>query len=171
MTPRVTPGQPVPDMNVSLVGGGDWNLADRKPDMFTLIEVYRGYHCPRCKVHLLSLGHKVARFKERGVDVIAVSTDDRERAEKTKAEWGLDLELGYGLGIDQAREWGLYVSEPIRDTEPNAFAEPGMFLVRPDGTLYSAIMGTTPFHRWNHADVLEAVDMIRARDYPPRGTG
>ncbi len=44
-----------------------------------------------------------------------------------------------------------------------------MFLVRPDGTLFSAVIHTTPFHRHHFADVMEAVDMIRARDYPPRG--
>ncbi len=171
MTGRVTPGQQVPAMELKIVGGGDWKLADQKPEAYTLIEVYRGYHCPRCKVHLLGLSHKVARFAERGIDVIAVSTDGQERAEKAKQEWGLGaLEVGYGLSIESAREWGLFTSTPIQESEIAPFAEPGMFLVRPDGTLYSAIMGTNPFHRWNHADVLEAVDMIKARNYPPRGT-
>lgn len=26
-----------------------------------------------------------------------------------------------------------------------------------------------PFHRHHHADVLEVIDMIRVRSYPPRG--
>ena len=31
------------------------------------------------------------------------------------------------------------------------------------------VIHTTPFHRHHFADVMEAIDMIRARDYPPRG--
>ncbi|MFQ5763574.1 MAG: peroxiredoxin-like family protein [Rhodospirillales bacterium] len=166
----IKPTQPVPALEVATVGGGTWRLAERKPELFTIVEVYRGYHCPRCKVHLLDLDHKVARFEERGCEVIAVSMDTQERAEKAKQEWGIaSLTIGYGLAEDQAREWGLYISKPIQSKEPGNFAEPGMFLVRPDGTLYSAVVHTTPFHRHHFADVMEAIDMIRARNYPPRG--
>jgi peroxiredoxin len=164
------PSAKAPALEVATVGGGQWTLADQRPETFTLIEFYRGYHCPRCKVHLLDLDHKVARFKERGCEVVVVSMDNRERAEKSKDEWGIkNLTLGYGLTEKAAREWGLYISKPIQSTEIYIFNEPGMFLVRPDGTLYSATVSSTPFHRPHFADVLEAIDMIRARNYPPRG--
>lgn len=166
----IKPTQPVPALEVETVGGGTWKLAEQKPEAFTLIEFYRGYHCPRCKVHLLDLDHKVARFAERGCGVIAVSMDTEERARKSKDEWGIrNLTLGYGLGEDKAREWGLYISKPIQKTEVANFSEPGMFLVRPDGTLYSAVVNSTPFNRPHFADVMEAIDMIRDRNYPPRG--
>lgn len=136
-----------------------------------MVEFYRGYHCPRCKVHLLDLDHKVARFKERGADVIAISMDPEDRAVKTKQEWGLgNLTVGYGLTEDQARAWGLYISDAFQTKETTRFSEPGFFLVRSDGTLYSAVVNSTPFFRHSFADVMEALDMIAARDYPPRGT-
>ncbi len=164
------PSEPVPDLEVATVGGGTWSLKDQKPETFTVIEFYRGYHCPRCKVHLLDLDHKIARFEERGCGVIAISMDNQERAEKAKQEWGIGgLAIGYGLPEEKAREWGLYISTPIQDKEPYDFSEPGLFLVRPDGTLYSKVIHTTPFHRHHFADVMEAIDMIRSRDYPPRG--
>jgi len=166
----IKPTESVPGLSVATVGGGAWTLADQAPDRFTLIEFYRGYHCPRCKIQLLDLDHKVARFTERGCGVIAISMDGRERAEATKREWGLgSLALGYGLSEESARQWGLFISQPIQDKEPGRFNEPAMFLVRPDGTLFSAVLHTTPFHRHHFADVLEAIDMIRARDYPARG--
>ncbi|NQV83760.1 MAG: redoxin domain-containing protein [Rhodospirillales bacterium] len=166
----ITPSKPVPELKVDTLSGDPWRLADQTPDAFTLVEFYRGYHCPRCKVHLLDLDHKVARFNERGCGVIAISMDSQERAEKSRQEWGLGgLTLGFGLSEETARQWGLFISQAIRDTEPTNFNEPGMFLVRPDGTLFSAVLHTTPFHRHHFADVLEAIDMIKARDYPPRG--
>ena len=166
----IKPTDPVPELEVATVGAGPWRLADQKPEWFTIVEFYRGYHCPRCKVHLLDLDHKVARFEERGCGVIAVSMDTRERAEKARQEWGIgNLTIGFGLTEEKARQWGLFISTPIQEKEPYDFSEPGMFLVRPDGTLFSAVINTTPFHRHHFADVMEAVDMIRARDYPPRG--
>ncbi len=166
----IKPTQSVPDLSVETVGGGPWRLAGQTPESFTLIEFYRGYHCPRCKVQLLDLDHKLARFTERGCGVIAISMDGQDRAEKAKQEWGLgDLPLGFGLSEDSARQWGLFISTSIRETETDRFNEPGMFLVRPDGTLFSAVLHTSPFHRHHFADVMEAIDMIKARDYPPRG--
>ena len=167
---KLNPGAPVPALEVETVGGGTWSVVSSTPETFTLVEVYRGLHCPRCKVQLLDLDHKVARFAERGVEVIAISTDPKDRAEKARDEWGIrNLTLGYGLSLETARSWGLYISNAIAEKETRQVAEPGMLLVRPDGTLYSNVIHTTPFHRHHFADVLEAVDMIRARDYPPRG--
>ncbi len=164
------PNTKVPDLEVATVGGAVWRLADRNPELFTLIEVYRGLHCPRCHKHLLDLQSKLDRFAERGVEVIAISTDGEERAAEAKESWGLArLTIGYGLTLDRAREWGLYISSAIAEAEPRRFSEPGMFLVRPDATLYSAIYNTTPFNRPHFADVLESLDMVRARNYPARG--
>lgn len=59
------------------------------------------------------------------MDVIAVSTDTHERAQKTRHEWGLEnLAVGYGLSIYDVRAWGLYISKAIKEGEPAQFAEP-----------------------------------------------
>ena len=121
----IKPTQSVPDLSGEPVGGDTWRLSDQSPESFTVIEFYRGYHCPRCKVQLLDLDQKLARFTERGCSVIAISMDGQDRAEKTKPEWGLgELTLGYGLSEDSARQWGLFISTSIRDTETDRFNEP-----------------------------------------------
>ncbi|MDA1090839.1 MAG: peroxiredoxin-like family protein [Proteobacteria bacterium] len=166
----IKPTKAVPDLSVDTVGGEAWRLADQKPESFSLIEFYRGYHCPRCRLHLLDLSQKVGHFTNRGCGVIAISMDSQERAEKAKQEWGLGaLTVGYGLSEDSARAWGLFISQSIKEAEPSHFNEPGMFLVRPDGTLFSSVLHTTPFHRHHFADVMEAIDMIRTHNYPARG--
>jgi len=165
------PATAAPPLEVRTVDGGTWRLADQAPESFTVIDFYRGYHCPRCKVHLLDLDHKIPRFAERGCTVIAISMDPEERALKTRDEWGVhQLPLGYGLTEAMARSWGLYISESFQTKETERFSEPGMFLIRPDGTVYSCVYNSTPFYRSHYADVLEGIDMIRHRDYPPRGT-
>jgi hypothetical protein len=104
------------------------------------------------------------------VDVIALSSDSRERAEKTRAEWHLDnLTLGYGLPIEEARQWGLYVSKAIKESEPPEFAEPGLFIIRPDRSLYCASINTMPFARPHIGDILNAIDFVVKNNYPARG--
>ena len=169
------PRQPVPPLEVATVGGGIWRLADRKPQNFTLAVFFRGLHCPICRGYLADLDRKIGDFAERGVEAIAISGDDEARARQTKADWKLDsLTLGYGLGLDDARAWGLYISSGRGKTsigveEPPLFSEPGLYLVRPDGTLYFGTVQTMPFARPNFADILKAVDIVLAKDYPARG--
>ncbi|MDX1653830.1 MAG: peroxiredoxin-like family protein [Candidatus Competibacteraceae bacterium] len=172
---HLIPRLPVPSLSLNTVDGQPWILSDRHPENFTLLVFYRGLHCPICKLYLNDLQRRLPDFALRGVEVIAISGDDRQRAQRTREEWELsELTLGYGLTISKAREWGLYISEGIGTNsagieEPQRFNEPGLFLVRPDGTLYSASVQTMPFARPNFGELLKALDMILEKDYPARG--
>lgn len=169
------PRQPVPALEVATVGGGRWSLAEQQPETFTLVVFYRGLHCPICSRYMGDLEKKLGQFAERGVSVVAVSSDSAERAAEAKAAWGLEkLTLGYGLDLDKAREWGLYISTSRGKTstgveEPATFSEPGLFLIRPDGTLYFGTVQTMPFARPSFAEVLGALDFVIKNDYPARG--
>ncbi len=171
----VMPRQKAPALEVPLVGGGTWNLADQSPGNFTMVVVYRGYHCPICKSYLGGLQGLIDDYAEQGVNVIILSSDDKERAEKAKTEWQLDkLTVGYGLDHDTARQWGLYISTSRGKTslgieEPPLFAEPGLFMIRADGTVYFASVQTRPLARPHFADILGAVKFVIERDYPARG--
>ncbi|MEM1104244.1 MAG: redoxin domain-containing protein [Pseudomonadota bacterium] len=170
MPTTLLPGRPVPAFDVPLVGGGAWSLSAQSPKTFTLIEFYRGRHCPRCHRHLLALAGLLPRFADRGVEAVAISMDGAERAEDAHKTWGLgDLRVGYGLTLETAEALGLFISNPITEREPGPFNEPASLWVRPDGTLFAANYGTTPFSRPHWPDWLEALDAIIARDYPPRG--
>ena len=111
----------------------------------------------------------------RGVNVIALSSDTAERAQamadKLKAP---DLRMGHSLPLPVARAWGLYVSTSRGTTsigieEPALFSEPGVFLVRPDGSLYYGAVQTMPFARPHFDELLAAIDFAVAKDYPARG--
>jgi peroxiredoxin len=169
------PRQPVPALTFATVDGAAWTLAERKPAAFTMVVFYRGLHCPVCRKYLTELDRLAAEFERRGVDVVVASSDDEARAREAKSGWGLShLAVGYGLAIDKAREWGLFVSTSRGRTsagieEPARFAEPGLFLVRPDGTLYWANVSTMPFARPHFDEILQAIDFVVKNDYPARG--
>jgi len=175
-TPLI-PRQRVPPLEISVVDQGAWRLADQKPPKFSLVIFYRGFHCPICSGYLMDLERRLGALSERGVEVIAVSSDPEDRARMAVEKWGLDkLKIGYDLTLDNARQWGLFISSqrgpdptPTGVVEPPLFSEPGMFLVRPDGTLYFASVQTMPFTRPNIGDVVKALDVVEAEDYPARG--
>jgi peroxiredoxin len=169
------PRQPVPALAVETLSGSTWRLANQKPANFSLVVFYRGLHCPICAGYLRDLDTKIQALLERGVTTIAISSDDRQRGHESKQKWRIEnLEIGYGLSLDKAREWGLYISKGVGKTsagveEPALFSEPAVYLVRPDGTLYFGMVQTMPFARPRFDDVLKALDVVIARNYPARG--
>jgi peroxiredoxin len=172
---RLIPRQRVPNLSLPLAGGGSWRLSDQKPKHFTLVVFYRGLHCPVCRQYLAELQSSLADFKELGVSVIAISSDSDQRARQTDVEWSLtQLPIAYGLPIEQALAWGLYISKGRGKTslgieEPPLFVEPGLFLIKPDLTLYYASVQTMPFVRPSLSGVLAAIEFAVAKQYPPRG--
>ena len=168
---KLVPGEKVPALEVALAGGGNWKLSDRTSRRFTIIEFYRGLHCPRCARRLTELEGKLGEFEKRDMDIIAISMDPEDRAVQSRADWGLDkLKVGYGLSEEVARGWGLYMSQSIAEKETQRFSEPGLFFVRPDGTLYMGYIATGPFLRPTWDDIVGCLDFLIERDYPARGT-
>ena len=169
------PRQPVPALEVDTLGGGRWKLAEQKPLNFSMIVFYRGLHCPVCRKYTGELNGLIEEFDKRGVSTLVASTDSRERAEQARTQWGLPkLTIGYGMTIDKAREWGLYVSTSRGMTsagieEPPLFAEPGLFLVKPVVTLYWGSVSTMPFARPHFNEILQGVDFAISKNYPARG--
>lgn len=170
MSTKLMPDAQAPALSLPLVGGGTWTLAERTPEAFAMIVVYRGLHCPICKTYLGKLNGMMGEAAGYGLDVVAVSMDGEDRAQEAKTDWGLDaLPVAHGLSEDDARAWGLYMSQAIREGEADLFAEPGLFWVRPDGRLYLIDIASMPFARPDLELLLPKAKMATEKDYP-RGT-
>lgn len=172
---RLMPRQPVPALDVPLVGGERFVLGAAPGERFDLIAFYRGLHCPICAKYLIELERLVPEFAQRGVQVLALSSDGEDRAQamadKIQAK---ALRIGHSLSLASARAWGLYISASRGKTsigieEPLLFSEPGVFIVRPDGTLYYGATQTMPFARPQFQELLGAIDFAIDKDYPARG--
>lgn len=169
------PRYPVPALNVALTSGGRFVLGAAPSASFDLLVFYRGLHCPICAKYLLELERLAPEFASRGVQVVAISSDDADRAQQMATKVvASGVQFGYGLSLRSAREWGLYISTSRGKTsigieEPALFSEPGVFIVRPDGTLYYGAVQTMPFARPQFQDLVGAIDFAIAKDYPARG--
>lgn len=169
------PRQKTPNLSLPTLDHGAFDLASQTPERGTLVCFFRGYHCPACATYLVELQKLQDKFAERGVNVIAVSSDNEERsrlmADKIEAK---SLAMAYDLPLQVARDWGLYISTSRGKTsigieEPALFSEPGLFLVSPDQTLYFGSVQTMPFMRPHFSELVGALDFAIANNYPARG--
>ena len=169
------PRQKTPDLAVDTLGNGSFDLSNQQTERGTVVCFYRGLHCPICANYLKEFDKRAPDFAERGVGSIAISSDDEERtqamADKIEAK---NLSFGYGLGLDKAREWGLYISTSRGKTsigieEPALFSEPGLFMVTPEQTLYYGSVQTMPFVRPHFSELVGALDFAIEKNYPARG--
>ncbi len=171
----LVPRQKTPDLEVASLSHAGFNLASDNPERFTLVAFYRGLHCPICANYLKELERLTPEYEKRGVKTIAISSDGQERAQEMAEKIGAsNLRIGYGLPLSVAKAWGLSISTSRGKTsvgidEPELFSEPGVFLVRPDQTLYYASVQTMPFVRPVFKEMVQALDFVIANDYPARG--
>lgn len=171
----IMPREKTPELNLPMVAGGQFDLSEENAERGTLVCFYRGLHCPICGNYLKELEKQTEAFAERGYNTIAISSDTQERAkamvEKIEAN---HLRFAYGLDLNLARKWGLYISAgrgltSINIEEPALFSEPGLFIVSKDQTLYYASVQTMPFSRPHFSELVGALDFVIKNDYPARG--
>ncbi|MEM7301189.1 MAG: redoxin domain-containing protein [Pseudomonadota bacterium] len=163
-------GAPLPAMKIAKLGGGEIALGGPREN-WTFLVVYRGKHCPKCKSYLNKLETKKSAWEEAGFDLAVVSADPEEKAAADVAEFGWTFDLGYGLSEDQMKDLGVYISDPLSAAETDRrFAEPGHFIVRPDGNLQLVDISNGPASRPDLDVLLDGIIFTIENNRPPRGT-
>ncbi|WP_424931087.1 redoxin domain-containing protein [Amaricoccus macauensis] len=160
----------LPEMSFPKLGGGEIAVGGMR-ERHTLLVVYRGKHCPRCKKYLNALEALKADWEEAGYDIVVVSADPEEKAQADLDEFGWSFDLAYGMTEDQIRTLGLYVSDPLSPDETDRrFAEPGVFCVRPEGIIQLLCISNGPAARPDLKELLDGAKFNIAKARPPRGT-
>ena len=172
MPTLINPQSHMPDLDLPLVGGGRFNIADVQAEKFLIMVFYRGFHCPKCKTQLQEIDAQYNDLISKGYQFVAVSMDGQERADKAKSEWDLKfLPIAYDLPLMTAKTYGLFISDGRPDTkEPKLFSEPGLFVVKGDGALYAEYIQNTPFGRPPIGDIIGGLEFVIEKGYPTRGT-
>ena len=169
-TAKPNVGAQVEQMTFAIAGQDGTVTIGAPKDRWTMLFVYRGRHCPRCKRFLNKLNAVLPQWTDV-MDVAVVSADTQDKAIADKAEFGWDFDLCYGLSVDQMRALGLYVSEPLSDAETTEmFAEPGAFAIRPNGTLMLVDISNGPAARPDLEELLDGMKFNITNDRPGRGT-
>jgi peroxiredoxin len=169
MSAKLTAGSAFPSIPIATVNGNTVDPSSQSG--WRMLVVYRGKHCPLCKKYFKTLDGMLGELSSAGVTVLAVSADPKEKAEADVAGEGWRFPVGYGLSMEQMRALGLYISEPRSPQETDRpFAEPGLFVINPEGRVQIADISNAPFARPDLVGILNGIKVIQKRNYPIRGT-
>ncbi len=168
----IAPGKPFPALTLKRLGGGELTLGKPSGDCdWQMVVVYRGLHCPICKSFLKQVQELETRYRELGVELVAISGDPEDKAKSFVEETGIELPVGYGLSIEDMHRLGLYVSDPRSPQETDRpFAEPGHFVINHEGNLQIVEVANAPFVRPDLQRLADGIEFVREKDYPVRGT-
>lgn len=169
-TPKPVAGSTLAPITLPKVGGGEIVLGGAREN-WSLIVVYRGKHCPRCKKYLNGLNEMRDKWYDAGFDIAVISADPIEKAQADLTEFGWAFDLGYDLSEAQMTALGLYMSDPLSESETTRrFAEPGVFVLRPDGSLLLIAISNGPSARPDLSELLDGMVFTKDNNRPPRGT-
>ncbi len=169
-TPKPVAGANLGPMSFPKVGGGTVSVGGTREN-WTLLIVYRGKHCSRCKKYLKILDDMRSQWHDAGFDIAVVSADTEAKASSDLAEFGWGFDLGYDLSEAQMEALGVFVSEPLSSGETDRrFAEPGTFVIRPDGSILMVAISNGPSARPELAELPGGMIFTKDNDRPPRGT-
>ncbi len=172
-TTKLAAGSSFPEILLPLVQGSKATLGSPEGGCdWKMVVVYRGKHCPRCTKYLAQLDALKDQFHDLSVDVLAVSGDPKEKAERQN-DGALGIPVAYGLSVEQMQSLGLYISHPRSPEETDRpFPEPGLFVVNAEGMAQVVDISNAPFSRPDLDQVLSGLRFIRdpENNYPVRGT-
>lgn len=169
-TAKPNVGAPIEQMSFPCLGSAESVTIGQPKERWTMVFVYRGKHCPRCKRFLNKLDATLSAWTDV-LDVVVVSADTKEKAAADKAEFNWGFDLCYGMTEAQMRSLGLYVSSPLSEAETTGlFAEPGAFGIRPNGTLMLVDISNGPAARPDLEELLDGMTFNIENDRPERGT-
>ncbi|WP_417270164.1 peroxiredoxin family protein [Celeribacter sp.] len=169
-TPKPIAGDILSPITLPKLGGGEIVLGGAREN-WSLIVVYRGKHCSRCKKYLNILNDMRQKWHDAGFDIAVVSADTQEKAQADRDELGWGFDIGYNLTEEQMARLGVYVSDPLTPTETDRrFAEPGVFVLRPDGSILLISISNGPSARPDLEELLDGMIFTVENNRPPRGT-
>ena len=170
MTNNMVPGEKTPSLVLNTLDNDIWSLEANLNKTKTMIVFFRGLHCPICSDFLKEIDNQLTDYKKSNTEVIAVSMDSKERAIKAKREWSIkNLNIAFGLTEEKAREWNLYISKSIKEVEAEMFCEPGLFIIKEDGSLYLINTSNMPFARPDVSAFPAKLVFAEEKQYPVRG--
>ena len=166
----VRPADPFPDFSFNLISGDSVKVSDHL-GTWVMVIVYRGDHCPRCKAYIKRLHDLAPQYADRGVEILLAVTDPESVVKHTAAENQWTLPVAHSLTLDQCKQLSLYLTPHAADNPVGGYyAEPGLFLVNPQGETQVIATSNSPSVRPDLEVVLDGIIGTQERNLPTRGT-
>lgn len=148
-TARAPSAQPAPDFTLTTLDGAPLRLSDLRGKV-VFINLWATW-CPPCREELPSMERFYKQYKDRGVEILAVSEDtDPAAVRRMVAAQGITFPI---LMDENKRVFNLYRATGVPETH----------LLGKDGRVHGSQIG--PFD-WTNPGVLAKVDELLQEDAP-----
>lgn len=97
--------------------------------------------------------------------MLALSVDDASDAATMRAEFRFEFPILYDTDTSVTRDWGLY------NLLGDGVSAPATFVIRPDGSIESALIGTNIGERPTTDSILEVLESLADTDGASMGEG
>ena len=136
--------QSAPDFTLPDTQGKDWSLAARLKEGPVVLVFYYGYHCNHCVSQLFALDKDFAKFRELGVQVVAVSADAAELTRERFKKYGtFQFPVLSDPANQIATKYGAYLPNPVAGKEGELLH--GTFVLTRQGKVAWQNRGDAPF--------------------------
>jgi peroxiredoxin len=154
---RLSNGDSFPSISIDLVSGGGLNLPAALAGSFSVVLLYRGAFCPYCNAQLAGFARAASTLAELGIQVVALSVDDKATSAALVEKLRLPFAVGYGADADAiAGVTGAYVNE-----SPHHLQTTG-FILDPNGRVLTAVYSSGAIGRLVADDVVGFIRYLKA---------
>lgn len=136
-------GTVAPEFTRMDVDGHPWALKDALAKGPVVVVFYLGYHCNHCVSQLFDLNEDIERFRELGVEVVAISPDAPDVTKERYKKYGaFQFPVLQDRNNRIAESYGIYT--PERDGKSDDLLH-GTFVLDQKGVVKWAAFGEAPF--------------------------
>jgi peroxiredoxin len=154
---RLSNGDSFPSISIELVSGVRLNLPADLAGSFSVVLLYRGAFCPYCNAQLAGFARAASTLAELGVQVVALSVDDRPTSAALVEKLRLPFAVGYGADADAiAGVTGAYVNESRHHLQTTGF------ILDPNGRVLTAVYSSGAIGRLVADDVVGFIRYLKA---------
>jgi peroxiredoxin len=154
--PLLNPGDPFPELTVTLAGGDSLDLPTALAGHFGVVLFYRGSWCPYCNAQLRAFQRARASLSEVDASVVALSVDDEVTTQALVERNALDFPVGHSADARElARATGAFVNEsPL-------FVQSTGFVLDPAGRVAVSVYSSGAIGRLVPEDVVGMIRYLR----------
>jgi peroxiredoxin len=133
-----------PKFALSDTEGQEWSLSSALSKGPVVLVFYYGYHCNHCVSQLFGLNKDLEKFRELGVQVVAISPDSAELTKKRYKKYGaFAFPVLSDPGNKVAQEYLVYQPSKVAGQEGTLLH--GTFVINRKGKIIWANRGEEPF--------------------------
>jgi peroxiredoxin len=154
---RLTNGDAFPPLTIATANGRTLTLPDDFVGSFGVVLLYRGAFCPYCNAQLAGFARAAGTLAELGVQVVALSVDDRATTAALSEKLRLPFSVGYGADADAvAKVTGAYVNEAPHHLQTTGF------VLDPNGRVITAVYSSGAIGRLVADDVVGFIRYVKS---------